>query len=252
MGGSAADGGSGQGGSASGECTHQGMRHKISETFSAGDECNTCRCMGDGAVVCTRRVCEACPNLDREYAKLFQEAKRCDPKSSAQQCQQSLPSGLPCGCNSFVNSSVPAAIERLKQIRAEHATNWCAEDFVCDSCGVEPAYAFCSAEGLCQDRWDKQRNCMVSGKVYPHGTTGIPDPGSCNNCFCDDGNLTCTLIDCPGKCPEGTAVGMQCVECTPMGACLMPDHECLPTCTDSCPKANQVCVDGLCKSAACG
>jgi hypothetical protein len=207
--------------------------------------------MEDGTVACTRRVCAVCPDLDREYSKLFQEAKRCDPKSSSQQCQLSIVTRLPCGCHAFVNSK-SSALERMKQIQVEHAMNWCAEEPVCDSCGEGPAYAFCSAEGLCQDRWDKQRNCMVSGKVYPHGTTAIPDPGSCNNCFCDDGNLVCTEIGCPSKCPEATSVGVQCAECTPMGACLMPDYECLPTCTDSCPQVNQVCIDGLCKSGVCG
>jgi hypothetical protein len=251
-GGRTAVGGSAQGGSAMGECTYEGKRFKRNETIFAKDGCNTCQCVADGSVVCTRRVCEVCPSIEREYGELVKEAVRCDPTSSIPQCQQLVDMIIVCGCKRFVNSTHSAAIERMKQIQAEHSMSWCAENAVCGSCGEEPAWAFCSAEGRCQDRWDKQRNCKVSGKVYPSGTTGIPHPGSCNTCVCEDGELSCTGIDCPSTCPDGTAVGVQCAECAPMDVCLMPDYECLPTCTDSCPEANQICLGGLCKSGICG
>jgi hypothetical protein len=48
-------------------------------------------------------------------------------------------------------------------------------------------------------------SCRVLHQTYPSGTSGIPDPGSCNECTCEDGGLMCTLAACDARvfsCPD--------------------------------------------------
>jgi hypothetical protein len=48
-------------------------------------------------------------------------------------------------------------------------------------------------------------SCRVLHQTYPSGTSGIPDPSSCNHCTCEDGALACTLMNCVAPvfpCPE--------------------------------------------------
>jgi hypothetical protein len=92
-------------------------------------------------------------------------------------------------------------------------------------------------------------SCEVGGVVYPDGSDGIDDPGSCNTCSCSKGQLVCTDIACPEPCPEGTTYGTVCLQCGLAGGCSMSSTGCLPGCDDDldCSQNGSACLDGLCQ-----
>lgn len=96
-------------------------------------------------------------------------------------------------------------------------------------------------------------SCEVNGVTYPSGSSGVPDPTSCNTCGCEDGEITgCTEIHCPESCPEGSTYGTECAECGPTDACLTVRHACLPTCDSQEECSNGWCGDGVCRRGLCG
>jgi len=97
--------------------------------------------------------------------------------------------------------------------------------------------------------------CKVDGDVYPSGSTGVPDPASCNTCSCDDGLVTaCTEIACPEPCPQGSVLATSCASCGPTDACEVVEYGCRPECEqggDECTTLGGLCLDGVCRSV-CG
>lgn len=100
--------------------------------------------------------------------------------------------------------------------------------------------------------------CRVDGTTYPSGSTGVPDPTSCNTCACEQGVLAaCTELACPEPCPAGFARGTACVSCGPVDECLEVETGCFRTCSgpNDCPEpAAPFCASnaGVCIPFPCG
>jgi hypothetical protein len=187
-----------------------------------------------------------CIDFNDVYVRALEDARRCDPALSVDQCTLSFSGGLNCSCPTFVNPANSGALDEAKKAMALYVQQGCGRDILCGACRA-PTRAFCSVEGRCQDVYG--RSCKVAGTVYPNGASGIKNPASpCNTCTCDDGMLSCTEIGCGVGCPDGTAFGSQCAECGPTDNCLTLEYDCFPTCTEACPSPQQLCFDGICKS----
>ncbi|HET9934255.1 MAG TPA: hypothetical protein VFQ35_26315 [Polyangiaceae bacterium] len=194
-----------------------------------------------------------CPTFAMQMSQLVEEAKKCNPVLSSEQCTQLIEPGLNCACPTFANPQQKDAIQKLKSVYESYIELGCGMTVVCGPC-LEPNRGYCSPQGRCEDVAQAQPlSCKVGGVIYPSGTTQIKDPGGpCNTCSCNDGVLTCTEIGCPSGCPSGTAFGQGCAQCGPADGCLLPEYECYPVCTTTCPDANQFCLNGLCRSGFCG
>jgi hypothetical protein len=255
--GGAAYGGAAYGGSAAGGaapqpwCDYNGQRFSLGASFVAADGCNTCTCSFTGIIQCTTRPCAACSMIDEAHYKAVEDAKRCDPTRDLLQCTALVDSGLTCGCPSYVNSEAGTALVQLKELQIKWEQAQCRQNVVCGAC-AEVVGAYCSSAGRCEDLYGQGlRACKVGGVVYPSGTGNIPDPSSCNSCFCGDGELSCTQMFCANTCPPGTAFGAQCSLCTATEGCVLPEYGCFPTCTDKCADPTQSCVNGLCTANSC-
>jgi len=225
-------------------CQSNGQVYQPGQTFNV--DCNTCTCQADGSISCTGIACfNQCSALQSEYADALKRAKACTP-GQPDQCQASVSSVVSCGCSTPVNASNTEAVAELSALQKQADAVSCISP--CPPC-VAPGPATCTAAGSCEEAPLRAVSCKVGGVVYPSGTSGIPDPTSCNKCSCDNGTLNCTLAACPIDCPPNTKYGTQCAMCGPTDACLTIEHGCLPVCTPDC---QGLCTDGICRSLVCG
>ncbi len=233
-------------------CAYQGTSYAFGESFPAGDGCNTCTCQANGSIGCTEIGCNLCLTIENEYQTAYEMAKTCNPTLSVEQCTHQGFAGLQCGCDTYFNAQNSEAIAKLSELAEEYAVSSCGYDVLCGACAA-PSSGYCSAEGRCEDlSYSGAAACKVNGAVYPSGSSGIQDPVSCNTCSCDDGELSCTDLNCPLPCADGSAFGQQCARCGPTDGCEIVEYGCLPTCVDSCADANATCIGGLCRSGVCG
>ncbi len=255
------DGGSGgsgaSNGSGDGSCDWQGQRYENANAVPSSD-CNTCTCH-DGEVSCTLllcydecedpSVCDDCETLRTTIEEAIEEAKTCDPNAE-NQCTRLVHNGQACDCGTYVNEEATGAIARIEDAASDYGSLSCSGDVVCGPC---PTFisSNCSAEGRCVDVWDNGgRACKVDGVGYAHGSPGIDDPRSCNECSCDDGELVCDAADCPeDDCPPSATFGTQCAQCGPADGCEVIEYTCLQICAEGCVSGE--CVEGYCKNL-CG
>jgi Kunitz/Bovine pancreatic trypsin inhibitor domain len=162
------------------------------------------------------------------------------------------------GCCSRCDDAVAAIREDVDPYTAL-ACDDAAEIVGCDQCLPSPppdASAVCVGT-RCQVLRDQPPSvaaCHVGDTVYPSGSTGIPDPFSCNTCQCIDGGLDCTAIGgCEISCPTGTVQGTSCDTCGPADDCLVVFHGCLGVCDGwaDCGGMTPFCTDGVCNNT-CG
>ncbi len=240
-----------------GSCTRSGKRYENGKEVPSGD-CNTCSC-SDGEVSCTKRACTDgcstpaecadCADARAAIDAAIRESRICDPGSEGQ-CTRLVSTGQDCSCDLHVNAEATDAIARVDAAVSDYMKLSCSSH---PDCGACPNFVVstCSGEGLCEDVPDNGGSfCKVNGVLYAHGSTGIDDPRSCNECSCDGGELVCDAVDCPeDPCLSGSAFGKQCIQCGPTDECQVFEYKCLPTCTDGCESGQ--CVDGLCRSV-CG
>jgi hypothetical protein len=241
------------GGSSSGsdelQCIYDGRTYDVGQTFPDQDDCNTCSCESDGRVACTLLACDSCGDVTNRYDEAMAEARSCDPERT-DQCSKQVIEGLACGCQAFVNASKTSAITEAGVAQARYQELSCGGGVVCGPC-LAPISAYCSAAGRCEPVYDNGAGaaCKVNGVVYESGAAGIPDPSTCNECECSDGQLICTEIYCPNACPPDEIYGSQCAQCGPADDCEVVEHGCLPVCEDTCDEG--ACVNNVCKSL-CG
>ena len=229
-------------------CTYNGQTYAPGDSFPAADGCNSCGCNEDGRVACTLIGCDTCESVAQDYAAAFDHAAACDPKG-AEQCTLSIAEGLACNCPAFVNPDNADAISAAQAKQLLYTKMSCGQGIQCGAC-AEPTLGYCSAQGRCESLGDgSEPACKVAGVVYKSGSSGIPDPISCNQCSCQAGQLNCTEIGCSKPCPADTTYAEQCAQCGPTAACLIVEHACLPTCSDSCQQG--LCIDGVCRNV-CG
>ena len=238
-------------------CAYGGTKYADGDAFASTDGCNSCSC-DDGSVACTEIGCDpgpgpaqpviSCDQVDIFYEQLLEDAKRCDPHDT-DPCSYRVSSNLTCGCDTFVNPQKWNA--GLAEAFATHSRvlNCSA---TCGMCGQPPLRGKCSIEGRCEDSAEPGPGpgCKVAGVVYADGSSGIPDPISCNLCSCNAGQLACTDQACPMPCPTGTKLATSCAQCGPTDACEVVEHACRAVCTDTCTAG--VCVDGACLTGICG
>lgn len=229
-------------------CVYGSYSYMPGSSFPATDGCNTCTCSADGQVDCTNIGCGGCDAIASQYAAALELAEACDPKLVGQ-CTARISNDLICGCESFVNPDNRAAITNAQALQGKYVGLMCSSMIQCPRC-LPPLGARCSPSGRCEPIGDSGTACKVNGVVYLSGTGGIPDPTSCNQCICADGQLHCGEIDCFVSCPPNTIWDGQCVECGPTDACLVVEYGCLPTCSDACNNGG-VCLGGTCKKV-CG
>lgn len=144
-GGSDGSGATGGSGGATG-CTHDGVFYELGASFPAGDGCNTCTCQAGGGVACTRTACPTCSLLPELYANALAEAQRCDPRLRVVQCTVQVPSGLACGCPTYVNHDA-----ELLRLQGEWEAQGCSLPILCGACGATPDEGACGADYLCHD-----------------------------------------------------------------------------------------------------
>jgi hypothetical protein len=229
-------------------CMYGGHVYEAGDSFPAEDGCNTCSCESDGGVACTLRGCDSCLDISNRYASALEDAKACDP-SQPSQCSELVIEGLACGCETFANADAGGALAAASLAQQQYRALSCGEGISCGPCQA-PLSAYCSAAGRCEPVYEKQAaGCKANGVVYESGVSGIPDPGSCNECTCEDGQLICTEIGCPKECPPDSAYGRQCAKCGPRDDCEVVEYGCLPVCEETCQGG--ACVEGVCKNL-CG
>lgn len=192
-----------------------------------------------------------CVAILSAYGASLENAQRCDPSLSVEQCTQEMGVGLACGCTAFVNPANVDALVELNETAAAFSENGCTLNVSCLPC-LQPRGGHCSPEGRCENVYVTERGCEVGGVRYASGANGIPDPVSCNTCGCRDGDLVCTEIGCARPCPAGTAFGTSCAQCGPTDACQVLAYACYETCVDRCDDIGTVCIGGLCKPGFCG
>lgn len=236
-------------GCSSSSCQYEGKTYAGGVTFNDADG-DECICNLDGSVACTppAQPVVSCEQVDTFYDQLLQDAKKCDPHDP-NVCTLRVSSGLACGCDTFVDPS-----SWNQGLATAFATHYSALACASGPCGMckPPLRGFCSVMQGCMDAYDlgAQPACKVDGVVYPDGTSGIPDPTSCNGCTCKAGALSCTEIYCPTPCPLGTKLAKSCAQCGPTDNCEVVEHSCRPTCSDTC--AEGICIDGACLVGVCG
>jgi len=232
-----------------GQCFYEGKYYQSGDSFPAADGCNTCGCSADGSVGCTEIGCNSCDNIAKNYAAAIDDARACDPQQ-ANQCSKLIGESLTCGCEVAVNAENAKAIGAAQAAQEQYAALICYGDVACGAC-LPPSSFYCSADGRCETVRGAGADaaCKVNGVTYQSGSSGIPDPGSCNKCQCVDGQLICTEIYCPVECPPNSVFSTQCAHCGPADGCEVVEHACLPVCADTCDAG--FCADGICRSL-CG
>lgn len=179
-------------------------------------------------------------------------------------------------------ASIPALIRfsfflsTVALVACRESEEQCSEPFFAGECDAAmPVYWHNSATGECElrtyggcggndnrfttleecqstcDAASSGPSCEVGGVVYPHGSTNVPDPGSCNTCTCSAGEVTgCTKIYCPIECEEGSIYGTDCTDCGPVDECLTVRTGCLPACQTEggCEESGGYCIDGACRN----
>jgi len=230
-------------------CESGGQSYQPGQTFKV--DCNSCTCEPDGSIACTAIGCQSqCAALEDQYAAALKRAKACDP-TQTDQCTGAVSGSFSCGCSTPVNANNTKALAELANL-AKQVTPECITP--CPPClpgSMTPVPATCTPAGSCENAPIRpgETSCKVGGVVYPSGSTGIPDPTSCNKCSCENGRLNCTDIGCGTACPAGTTYGTQCAQCGPTDACQIVEYACLPVCTDTC--SNGICAGGICRQV-CG
>jgi pacifastin inhibitor LCMII len=226
-------------------CQSGGQSYKPGQSFKV--DCNTCTCQAGGGLTCTAIACQdQCSRLQDQYAAALSKAKSCDPLQP-NQCTMQVSSRVDCGCSTPVNASNTPALNELSKL-SQNLPPACISP--CPPC-LSPGPATCTPGGTCENAPYRpvETACKVAGVVYPSGATGIPDPVSCNKCSCENGQLSCTEINCPSACPMGTIYAVECAQCGPTDDCEVAEYGCLPTCTDACMSG--MCVNGVCRQL-CG
>jgi hypothetical protein len=195
---------------------------------------------------------ETCNGIQAEYGAAVEAAKECSPGAAPDPCTLQIVEGLACSCPSFANPENTDALRRVAVAATAFRQHNCTSGVVCGACET-PSGGRCSAAGRCEEVYSPGgRACKVGGVVYADGEGGIPDPTSCNQCSCADGQLACTEIYCPLPCPAGHTLGQQCAQCGPTDACLVVEHACFTACVDGCGEPGRTCVDGACVMGLCG
>jgi hypothetical protein len=153
---------------------------RVGETFPAGDGCNTCNCMPDGAVSCTKIKC----------------ADGCLVNGQFYEIGESFPAGDGCNtCTCVADGEVACTEIGCPACEYNGAIYQPGDIFPagdgCNTCMcLEGGYVACT-QIACHGV------CYYEGEIYQPGDT-FPAGDGCNTCTClENGTVACTLIPCP-------------------------------------------------------
>jgi hypothetical protein len=110
-------------------CQHAGKAYAVGEGFPSADGCNTCSCMEDGSVACTKKACACSPETETNRRYKMRDASQC--KAALFQCDPGTkPFFSDCGCGCEQPATCPQFVNCMPGPGAQP----CNEDEIKKSC----------------------------------------------------------------------------------------------------------------------
>ncbi len=223
-------------------CVYKDQTYKLGESFSAGDNCNRCKCTGDG-VTCTKNTCAQTADCKETRNACLDEAgnEKICPGTFAY-CNEKYKQTCSCGVP-IPQGDCSYNDQTYKQGEQFKATDGC------NTCVCRDGKAYCGSNSC-------DVTCVYNDHKYNVGDSFAANDG-CNKCSCsENGRVICTERACaqPPSCTEksqtcysDTAIAVTKIRCdNTLDACLKQFSKCEcgwvnppPTCTE----LRNVCTD---------
>ncbi|XP_017751699.1 PREDICTED: kielin/chordin-like protein [Rhinopithecus bieti] len=243
-------------------CFLNGREHRSGEPVGSGDPCLHCRC-ANGSVQCEPLPCppvpcrqpgkipgQCCPVCDgceyqghqyqsQETFRLQERGLcvRCSCQAGEVSCEEQECPVTPCALPASGRQLCPACV--LDGEEFAEGVQWEPDGRPCTTCVCQDGVPKCGAAlcppapcqhptqppGACCPSCDR---CTYHGQVYTNGQNFTDADSPCHVCRCQDGTVTCSLVDCP------------------LTTCARPQSgpgQCCPRCPD-CILEEEVFVDG--------
>nr|BAE32541.1 unnamed protein product [Mus musculus] len=243
-------------------CFLNGREHSSGEPVGSQDPCSSCRCT-NGSVQCEPLpcppapcrypgripgqccpVCDGCKYQGHEYRSqetfTLQEngrCLRCVCQAGEVSCEEQDCPVTPCVRSASGPQLCSACV--LNGEEFAEGIQWEPDDQPCTSCSCQDGVPVCRAvlcspvpcqhptqpPGACCPSCD---SCTYHSLVYANGQNFTDVDSPCQTCYCEDGTVRCSLINCP------------------FTTCAKPQNgpgQCCPKCPD-CILEAQVFVDG--------
>uniref|UniRef100_A0A8I5SZC6 Kielin cysteine rich BMP regulator n=1 Tax=Pongo abelii TaxID=9601 RepID=A0A8I5SZC6_PONAB len=226
-------------------CFLNGQEHRSGEPVGSGDPCLHCRC-ANGSVQCEPVPCppvpcrhpgkipgQCCPVCDGEWGpECLREGQAGEVSCEEQECPVT-----PCALPASGRQLCPACV--LDGEEFAEGVQWEPDGRPCTACVCQDGVPECGAvlcppapcqhptqpPGACCPSCD---SCTYHGQVYANRQNFTDADSPCHACHCQDGTVTCSLVDCPPT------------------TCARPQSgpgQCCPRCPD-CILEEEVFVDG--------
>ncbi|NP_955381.2 kielin/chordin-like protein isoform 2 precursor [Homo sapiens] len=243
-------------------CFLNGREHRSGEPVGSGDPCSHCRC-ANGSVQCEPLPCppvpcrhpgkipgQCCPVCDgceyqghqyqsQETFRLQERGLcvRCSCQAGEVSCEEQECPVTPCALPASGRQLCPAC--ELDGEEFAEGVQWEPDGRPCTACVCQDGVPKCGAvlcppapcqhptqpPGACCPSCD---SCTYHSQVYANGQNFTDADSPCHACHCQDGTVTCSLVDCPPT------------------TCARPQSgpgQCCPRCPD-CILEEEVFVDG--------
>uniref|UniRef100_A0A2R8Z7R2 Kielin cysteine rich BMP regulator n=1 Tax=Pan paniscus TaxID=9597 RepID=A0A2R8Z7R2_PANPA len=243
-------------------CFLNGREHRSGEPVGSGDPCSHCRC-ANGSVQCEPLPCppvpcrhpgripgQCCPVCDgceyqghqyqsQETFRLQERGLcvRCSCQAGEVSCEEQECPVTPCALPASGLQLCPAC--ELDGEEFAEGVQWEPDGRPCTACVCQDGVPECGAvlcppapcqhptqpPGACCPSCD---SCTYHSQVYANGQNFTDADSPCHACHCQDGTVTCSLVDCPPT------------------TCARPQSgpgQCCPRCPD-CILEEEVFVDG--------
>ncbi|XFF99482.1 hypothetical protein AB1E19_003107 [Capra hircus] len=242
-------------------CFLNGRDYRSGEPVGSGDPCSHCRC-ANGSVQCEPPPCpptpcrhpgrtlgECCPVCDsceyqghqyqnQETFQLQESGRcvRCSCQAGEVSCEERECPGMPC----TLPDSGPqlCSVCVLDGEEVAEGVQWEPDGQPCTTCSCQAGVPVCGtllcSPAPCQHPTQPPgaccpscESCTYHGQVYANGQN-FTDADPCHTCHCEDGTVTCSLVNCPPT------------------TCARPQSgpgQCCPRCPD-CVLEKQVFLDG--------
>ncbi|XP_026957774.1 kielin/chordin-like protein isoform X4 [Sagmatias obliquidens] len=243
-------------------CFLNGREYRSGEPVGSGDPCSHCRC-ANGSVHCEPLPCpptpcrhpgripgKCCPVCDsceyqghqyqsQETFRLQESGRcvRCSCQAGEVSCEEQECPGAPCTLSDSGPQLCPACV--LGGEEFAEGVQWEPDGQPCTTCSCQAGVPVCRAllcspapcqhptkpPGACCPSCE---SCTYHGQVYANGQNFTDADNPCHTCHCEDGTVTCSLVNCPPT------------------TCARPQSgpgQCCPRCPD-CILEKQVFMDG--------
>uniref|UniRef100_A0A8D1MTA9 Kielin cysteine rich BMP regulator n=1 Tax=Sus scrofa TaxID=9823 RepID=A0A8D1MTA9_PIG len=243
-------------------CFLNGREYRSGEPVGSGDPCSHCRC-ANGSVQCEPLpcpatpcrypgripgkccpVCDGCEYQGHQYQSQetfrLQESGRCvhcTCQAGDISCEERECPVAPCALPDSGPQLCPACV--LDGEEFAEGVQWEPDGQPCMACSCQAGVPMCRAllcsPAPCQHPTrplgaccPSCESCTYHGQVYANGQNFTDADSPCHACRCEDGTVTCSLVNCPPT------------------TCARPQRgpgQCCPRCPD-CVLEKQVFVDG--------